>query len=51
MAGQVDEGLALYEEAIEVCSSYGPAFYNVGVVYSETKEVILACTDSALMSI
>ena len=39
MAGQVDEGLAMYEEAIETCDTYGPAYYNVGVVHSENKEV------------
>lgn len=39
LAGQVDEGLGYYEEAVEVCDSYGPAYYNIGVVHSEAKEV------------
>ena len=39
LEGLVDEGLAHYEEAIEVCDTYGPAYYNVGVVHSEAKQV------------
>ena len=39
LEGRVDDGLAHYEEAIEICDTYGPAFYNVGVVHSEAKQV------------
>ena len=39
LAGRVDEGLAHYKEATEICESYGPAYYNTGVVHSEAKDV------------
>lgn len=27
--------MAYYQEAVSICSSYAPAFYNIAVVYSE----------------
>lgn len=39
LEGSVDDGLTHYEEAIEICETYGPAYYNIGVVHSEAKEV------------
>ena len=39
LEGKVDDGLAHYEEAIEICETYGPAYYNIGVVHSEAKQV------------
>lgn len=28
--------MAYYHEAVNICSNYAPAFYNIAVVYSET---------------
>lgn len=39
MAGNIKAGIAYYQEAIAVCSSYAPAYYNIGVIYSENREV------------
>jgi hypothetical protein len=35
LAGNAEEGMAYYHEAVAICSSYAPAFYNIAVVYSE----------------
>jgi hypothetical protein len=35
LAGNAEEGMAYYHEAVTICSSYAPAFYNIAVVYSE----------------
>ena len=39
MAGQVEEGMDHYKEALSVWPTYGPALYNIGVVWSEAKDV------------
>ena len=39
MAGQVEEGMYHYKEALSVWPTYGPALYNIGVVWSEAKDV------------
>ena len=39
MDGDVEEGMSRYEEAVVVCPSYAPAFYNMGVALSEAGDV------------
>ena len=48
LEGSVDDGLTHYEEAIEICETYGPAYYNIGVVHSEAKQVGTYLADCVL---
>lgn len=38
-AGALQEGAAYYGRAIEHCPTYAPAYYNMGVLSSETQQV------------
>ena len=38
VGGRLEEGLALYQQAVEVCPGYAPAHYNIGVIHSERHE-------------
>ncbi len=38
-AGLVNETLAHYQRALEVCPTYAPTYYHMGVLYSEGKQV------------
>uniref|UniRef100_A0A0E0EP11 Probable UDP-N-acetylglucosamine--peptide N-acetylglucosaminyltransferase SPINDLY n=1 Tax=Oryza meridionalis TaxID=40149 RepID=A0A0E0EP11_9ORYZ len=44
LAGNTEEGIQKYCEALEVDSHYAPAYYNLGVVYSEMMQFDLALT-------
>jgi hypothetical protein len=35
----LQEGMALYQSAVEQCPEYAPAYYNIGVLTSESKQV------------
>jgi hypothetical protein len=35
LAGNAEEGMAYYHEAVAICATYAPAFYNIAVVFSE----------------
>jgi tetratricopeptide (TPR) repeat protein len=37
LMGKVKEGMAKYAEAIRLNSNYAPAYYNIAVVYSESR--------------
>jgi protein O-GlcNAc transferase len=37
--GNMAGALAKYEEATAACPSYAPAFYNMGVIFSESQQV------------
>ena len=51
MSEKVDEGMKLYQEAIAVCPSYGPAYYNIGVVWSEARDVRPSCPSARASSL
>jgi protein O-GlcNAc transferase len=42
LTGNVQDGLAKYYEALKADSQYAPAYYNLGVVYSEMMEYDMA---------
>ncbi|XP_006659697.1 probable UDP-N-acetylglucosamine--peptide N-acetylglucosaminyltransferase SPINDLY [Oryza brachyantha] len=44
LAGNTEDGIQKYCEALEVDSHYAPAYYNLGVVYSEMMQFDLALT-------
>ncbi|KAL5230436.1 hypothetical protein ABZP36_029212 [Zizania latifolia] len=44
IAGNTEEGIQKYCEALEVDSHYAPAYYNLGVVYSEMMQFDMALT-------
>lgn len=41
--GNLQEGLLQYQAAAELCPTYAPAFYNIGVVYSQLRQVRKGC--------
>ena len=42
VGGRLEEGLALYRQAVGVCPAYAPAHYNIGVIHSERAEFAAA---------
>jgi tetratricopeptide (TPR) repeat protein len=38
-AGGMQEALSHYQRAVEISPSYAPAYYHLGVLYSEAKQV------------
>ncbi|GJN04272.1 hypothetical protein PR202_ga21805 [Eleusine coracana subsp. coracana] len=44
LAGNTEEGIQKYFEALEVDNHYAPAYYNLGVVYSEMMQFYMALT-------
>lgn len=51
LAGNTEDGIQKYCEALEVDSHYAPAYYNLGVVYSEMMQfdVALTCYEKAAL--
>ncbi|KAG8376757.1 hypothetical protein BUALT_Bualt09G0097000 [Buddleja alternifolia] len=51
LAGNTQEGIQKYYEAIKIDSHYAPAYYNLGVVYSEMMQydTALNCYEKAAM--
>ncbi|CAL9114534.1 unnamed protein product [Musa textilis] len=51
LAGNTDEGIQKYLEALKVDSHYAPAYYNLGVVYSEMMQydLALSCYEKAVV--
>uniref|UniRef100_A0ACD5Y7T3 Uncharacterized protein n=1 Tax=Avena sativa TaxID=4498 RepID=A0ACD5Y7T3_AVESA len=51
LAGSTEDGIQKYCEALEVDSHYAPAYYNLGVVYSEMMQfdVALTCYEKAAL--
>lgn len=51
LAGNTEEGIQKYCEAIKVDSHYAPAYYNLGVVYSEMMQydMALSCYEKAAL--
>ncbi|KAJ8493405.1 hypothetical protein OPV22_015126 [Ensete ventricosum] len=51
LAGNTDEGIQKYFEALKVDSHYAPAYYNLGVVYSEMMQydLALSCYEKAVV--
>ncbi|CAM6119316.1 unnamed protein product [Calypogeia fissa] len=49
LAGNIQEGLQKYYEALKADSRYAPAYYNLGVVYSEMMQydMALKCYENA----
>ena len=42
-SGKSHEALAKYQEAVAVCADYAAGYYDLGVYYSEIKQVRLCC--------
>ncbi len=36
--GRLEEGFEHYIRAVAACPAYAPAFYNIGVIYSERRD-------------
>ena len=36
--GRLEEGFEHYRRAVAACPAYAPAFYNIGVIYSERRD-------------
>ncbi|PWZ58823.1 putative UDP-N-acetylglucosamine--peptide N-acetylglucosaminyltransferase SPINDLY [Zea mays] len=51
LAGNTEEGIQKYCEALEVDNHYAPAYYNLGVVYSEMMQfdMALSCYEKAAL--
>nr|GLL46184.1 probable UDP-N-acetylglucosamine--peptide N-acetylglucosaminyltransferase SPINDLY [Ipomoea trifida] len=51
LAGNTQEGIQKYYEAIEIDQHYAPAYYNLGVIYSEMMQYDLAlrCYEKAAL--
>ncbi|GLJ55467.1 hypothetical protein SUGI_1191050 [Cryptomeria japonica] len=51
LAGNVQEGIQKYYEALKADSRYAPAYYNLGVVYSEMMQydMALSCYEKAAL--
>jgi len=51
LAGNTEEGIQKYCEALEVDNHYAPAYYNLGVVYSEMMQfdTALTCYEKAAL--
>lgn len=51
LAGNTEDGIQKYCEALEVDSHYAPAYYNLGVVYSEMMQfdAALTCYEKAAL--
>ena len=38
LTGRLEEGFEHYRRAVAACPAYAPAFYNIGVIYSERRD-------------